>query len=108
MGNVVAVETASWEAEVNKAEGLIMVDFWAVWCGPCQMVAPIVEELATEYDGRLKVLKLNTDENQEIATKFQVMSIPSLIFFKDGQQIDKLVGAQSKQKFKETIERLLA
>ncbi len=108
MGNVVAVEAASWEDEVNKAEGLIMVDFWAVWCGPCQMVAPIVEELATEYDGRLKVLKLNTDENQEIATKCQVMSIPSLIFFKDGQQIDKLVGAQSKQKFKETIERLLA
>ncbi len=108
MGNVAAVETASWEDEVNKAEELVMVDFWAVWCGPCQMVAHIVEELATEYDGRLKVLKLNTDENQEIATKFQVMSIPSLIFFKDGQQIDKLVGAQSKQKFKETIDRLLA
>ena len=108
MGNVAAVETASWDDEVNKAGELVMVDFWATWCGPCQMVAPIVEELATEYDGRLKVLKLNTDENQEIATKFQVMSIPSLIFFKDGQQIDKLVGAQSKQKFKETIDRLLA
>lgn len=108
MGNVAAVETASWEDEVTKAEGLVMVDFWAVWCGPCQTVAPIVDELATEYDGRLKVLKMNTDENPEIATKFQVMSIPSLIFFKNGQQIDKLVGAQSKQKFKDTIDRLLA
>ena len=79
MGNVVVVQTSSWEDEVTKADGLVMVDFWAVWCGPCQMVAPIVDELATEYDGRLKVLKLNTDENPEIATQFQIMSIPSLI-----------------------------
>ena len=108
MGNVAAVETASWEDEVAKAEGLVLVDFWAEWCGPCKIVQPVVEELATEYDGRLKVVKLNTDQNPEIATKFQVMSIPSLIFFKNGEQIDKLVGAQSKQKFKETIDRLLA
>lgn len=108
MGDVAAVGTDSWDDEVTNAKGLVMVDFWAVWCGPCQMVAPIVGELAEEYAGRLKVLKLNTDDNPEIATKFHVMSIPSLIFFKDGQQIDKLVGAQSKQKFKETIDRLLS
>ena len=108
MGDVVAVGTDSWDDEVTNAKGLVMVDFWAVWCGPCQMVAPIVGELAEEYAGRLKVLKLNTDDNPEIATKFHVMSIPSLIFFRDGQQIDKLVGAQSKQKFKETIDRLLS
>ena len=108
MGDVVAVGTDSWDDEVTNAKGLVMVDFWAVWCGPCQMVAPIVGELAEEYAGRLKALKLNTDDNPEIATKFHVMSIPSLIFFRDGQQIDKLVGAQSKQKFKETIDRLLS
>ena len=108
MGDVAAVGTDSWDDEVTNAKGLVMVDFWAVWCGPCQMVAPIVGELAEEYAGQLKVLKLNTDDNPEIATKFHVMSIPSLIFFKDGQQIDKLVGAQSKQKFKETIDRLLS
>ena len=107
MGNVATVGTDSWDDEVTNVKGLVMVDFWAIWCGPCQMVAPIVGELADEYDGRLKVLKLNTDDNPEIATKFQVMSIPSLIFFKDGRQIDKIVGAQSKQKFKETIDRLL-
>ncbi len=108
MGDAISVETSSWETEVSNATELVMVDFWAVWCGPCQTIAPIVDELATEYYGRVKVLKLNTDENPEIATKFHVMSIPSLIFFKDGEPIDKLVGAQSKQKFKETIDRLLA
>ena len=85
-----------------------MVDFWAVWCGPCQMVAPIVEELAAEYDGKLKVMKLNTDENPDVAGKYGIMSIPTLLFFKGGQPIDKVVGAVPKRVLKDAIDKLLA
>jgi thioredoxin 1 len=90
-----------------KAPGLVMVDFWAVWCGPCQMVAPIVEELATEYAGKLRVMKLNTDENPEIAGRYQVMSIPTILFFRNGQVVEKLIGARPKRQFKEVIDSLL-
>jgi thioredoxin 1 len=102
------VEEASWDAEVTKAPGLVMVDFWAVWCGPCQMVAPVLEELATEYAGKVRVLKLNTDENPEIAGRYQVMSIPTIIFFKEGRPVEKLIGARPKRQFKEIIDSLLA
>lgn len=102
------VDEGSWDAEVMKAPGLVMVDFWAVWCGPCQMVAPIVEELATEYSGKVRVLKLNTDENPEIAGRYQVMSIPTIMFFKDGKPVEKLIGARPKRQFKEMIDSLLA
>jgi thioredoxin 1 len=108
MGQAVKVDSATWENEILKANELTMVDFWAAWCGPCQMIAPVVEELATEYDGRLKVAKLNTDENPEIASRYQVMGIPTLMFFKGGQMIDRVVGAASKKQFKEKIEALLA
>ncbi len=107
-GDVLKVDEATWETEVIKAPELVMVDFWAVWCGPCQMVAPIVDELAKEYAGRLKVRKLNTDENPEIAGRYQIMSIPTILFFKNGQPIEKLVGARPKQQFKEVIDSLLA
>ncbi|MBI4401992.1 MAG: thioredoxin [Nitrospirae bacterium] len=102
------VDEGSWDAEVIKAPGLVMVDFWAVWCGPCQVVAPIVEELANEYAGKLRVMKLNTDENPEIAGRYQVMSIPTILFFKYGQPVEKLVGARPKRQFKEVIDSLLA
>lgn len=102
------VDEANWDAEVMKAPGLVMVDFWAVWCGPCQMVAPIVEELASEYAGKLLVMKLNTDENPEIAGRYQVMSIPTILFFKNGRPVEKLVGARPKRQFKEVIDSLLA
>ena len=104
----VKVDEGSWDVEVLKSPGLVMVDFWAVWCGPCQMVAPIVEELATEYAGKLKVTKLNTDENPEVAGRYQIMSIPTILFFKNGQPVDKLVGARPKRQFKEVIDSLLA
>src|SRR5947209_17838301 len=84
-----------------KAAGLVMVDFWAVWCGPCQMVAPVVEELANEYAGKLQVMKLNTDENPEIAGRYQVMSIPTIMFFKDGRPVEKLTGPRPKRQFKD-------
>lgn len=107
-GDVMKVEDSTWDTEVLKAQGLVMVDFWAVWCGPCQMVAPIVDELAKDYAGKLKVLKLNTDENPEVAGRYQVMSIPTIIFFKNGQPVEKLVGARPKRQFKEAIDSLLA
>ncbi|RMH37620.1 MAG: thioredoxin [Nitrospirae bacterium] len=106
--HVTQVDASNWEAEVLKSSQPVMVDFWAVWCGPCQMVAPIIEELAQEYAGKLKVAKLNTDEAPEIAGRYQIMSIPTIIFFKDGQPVEKLIGARPKQQFKQVIDSLLA
>lgn len=107
-GNAIKVDSAGWEAQVMKASELVMVDFWAVWCGPCQMVAPIVDELAAEYAGKVRVMKLNTDENPEIAGRYQVMSIPTILFFKNGQLVEKLIGARPKRAFKEVIDSLLS
>jgi len=108
MGNAVVVSTQNWESEVLKAEGAVMVDFWAVWCGPCQAIAPVIDELAAEYHGRLKVCKLNTDENQNLAGEYQIMGIPTLLFLKGGKPVDKIVGAASKKNIKEKIDRVLA
>ncbi|MGB0911408.1 MAG: thioredoxin [Nitrospirales bacterium] len=108
MSTLVAQATAeNWETEVATSSDIVMVDFWAVWCGPCQMVAPVVEELAQEYQGKLKVMKLNTDEVPEVAGKFQIMSIPTILFFKGGEPVEKIVGARSKQQFKQVIDSLL-
>ena len=108
MSKATPVSSTTWSAEVDKAEGLVLVDFWAVWCGPCQMVGPIVDELATEYNGKLKVMKLNTDENPDVAGRYGIMSIPTLLFFKGGQAVDKVVGAVPKKILKDAIDRLLA
>jgi len=108
VAHAMKVDEGSWDTQVMKAKEVVMVDFWAVWCGPCQMVAPIVDELATEYAGKIKVMKLNTDENPEIAGKYQVMSIPTILFFRNGQPVEKLVGARPKQQFKQVIDSLLA
>jgi len=108
MSEVTKVASGGWDQEVLKANSLVMVDFWAPWCGPCKMVAPIVDELAKEYTGKVKVMKLNTDENPDIAGKYQIMGIPSLLFFREGKVVEKLVGAMSKKQFKDTIDRLLA
>jgi thioredoxin 1 len=107
VGKAIAVSATTWETEVGKANGLVLVDFWAVWCGPCQMIAPIVEELATEYDGKLKVVKLNTDESPDIAGKYGIMSIPTLLFFRNGQPVEKVVGAVPKRLLKEAVDNLL-
>ena len=95
-GDTLKVEDSTWDAEVMKASELVMVDFWAVWCGPCQMVAPIIDELAKEYAGKLKVRKLNTDENQQTAMRFGIRSIPTLLLFKGGKVVDQKVGAMPK------------
>jgi len=105
---ILDVTSSVWDAEVIKVQGLIMVDFWAPWCAPCRMVSPTVEELAKEYQGRMKFLKLNTDENPDIASKYNIMGIPTLMFFKDGRSVDSIVGAVPKQQLKSKIDSLLA
>jgi thioredoxin 1 len=86
------VDKTNFEQEVLQSDIPVMVDFWAPWCVPCRVIAPIVERLAEQYAGRLKVAKLNVDENHELAIRYQVMSIPTLIFFKNGQVIDRIIG----------------
>jgi thioredoxin 1 len=99
--------SATWDKEVLNAQGLVMVDFWAVWCGPCRMIAPTVEELAKEYTGKVKVMKLNTDENSDIASRYKIMGIPTVMFFRDGQKVDQIVGAVPKPQLKLKIDSLL-
>jgi len=97
---------ANFEQEVLKSEVPVFVDFWAPWCGPCQMMGPIVEELGGECDAaKVKIAKLDVDKNQEIAGKYQVMSVPTFLFFKGGQVADKLVGGVQKEKLKEMIDK---
>ncbi len=106
MGKYIELTNDNFDATTK--EGVVLVDFWAPWCGPCRMIAPVIEELAEEYDGKAKICKVNTDEEQEIAVKFGIRSIPTLIFMKDGQVVDQIVGAQSKQVLAEKLDSLLA
>ena len=92
----VHVTDASFASEIEQANGLVLVDFWATWCGPCQIVAPVLEQLAGEYAGRAKVAKVDVDANQATAMRFNVRSIPTLLFFKDGRHVDTVVGAVPK------------
>lgn len=96
----------NFKKEVLKVEGLVVVDFWAPWCPPCRLLKPIVEELANLYQGKIKIGKLNIDENRELAQEYEVMSIPTLIFFKEGKVVARLLGAQPKEIIKEKIDSL--
>jgi thioredoxin 1 len=96
MSNVIAVNDASFEAEVEKNDGLTIVDFWATWCGPCRMIAPILDQLAVEYEGKVKVAKLDVDANIKTGSRFNVRSIPMLLFFKGGKVVDQIIGAVPK------------
>lgn len=105
MDKYIELDAGTFEATLS--EGVSLVDFWAPWCGPCRMIAPIIEELAEDFDGKAKICKVNTDEQQEIAVKFGIRSIPTILFFKDGEKVDEVVGAQSKQAFADKINALL-
>jgi len=105
MGKYLELTGADYKATI--AEGVSLVDFWAPWCGPCRMIAPIIEELAEDFDGKAKICKVNTDEEQDIAVEFGIRSIPTIIFFKDGEMVDTVVGAQSKQALADKINELL-
>ncbi len=98
MANTMVVTDGDFEAKVEKAQGVILIDFWAEWCGPCKMIAPIVEQIAAEHSGKLTVGKLDVDSNTHTAMKYGVMSIPTLILFKDGQPVERLVGYMPKER----------
>jgi thioredoxin 1 len=98
----------NFKQEVLENKGLVVVDFWAPWCGPCGMVGPIIEELAQEYTGKVKIVKLNVDENADVAGQFSVMSLPSILFFKNGQPMKTMVGAQNKENYKQEIDQLIS
>jgi thioredoxin 1 len=103
MGNVVEITNENFEEEVLKSKGLVVVDFAAEWCGPCKRLAPIMTELAKSYDGKVKIAHLDVDNAQEIASQFGIMSVPTIVFFKDGKKIKEDVGLVPKQKLEETI-----
>ena len=107
MANEIEITDANFASEVEQSETPVLVDFWAPWCGPCKMIAPIVEEIAGEYEGKLKVGKLNTDDNQQIPTKFGIMSIPTLMLFKNGEVVERIVGAQGKEALTSKINAVL-
>ena len=98
----------NFKSEVLQSKAPVLVDFWAEWCGPCRMVAPVVEKIAQDYAGKLKVGKLNVDDHSEIPTQYGVQSIPTLLIFKGGQEANRLVGFQSEQKLKSVIDSVLS
>jgi thioredoxin 1 len=104
---IVHVNDGTFDAEILKSDRPALVDFWAPWCGPCRAIAPVLEELAEEYKGRLTVAKVNVDENRKLAGNHGVMSIPTMILFKDGKVLDKLIGLVPKERLKELMDKAL-
>jgi len=104
---VISVTNDTFDQNVLQSQGIVMVDFWATWCGPCKIVAPVVEELAKEYEGRAAFAKVNTDENPDLASRYNIRGIPTLIFFKGGKVMDQIVGAVPKAQLKSKLDSLI-
>ena len=106
-GSISTLSASTFDEVVGSASEPVLVDFWAEWCGPCKMIAPILQEIAEEQDGKLKIVKLNVDDAPDVAMKYQVMSIPTLIVFKDGVEVNRLVGARGKAQLLESLAAFL-
>jgi len=105
--NILQVTDSSFEQDVIKAQAPVLVDFWAPWCGPCKMIAPVLEELVTKYEGRLKVAKINVDENTAVAAQMGVRSIPMLVLFKEGKAVESVVGARPLEELETLVNKWL-
>jgi len=107
MSDAVQISDGTFEEEVLKSDVPVVVDFWAPWCGPCKMIAPILEEFAETYDGKLKVVKLDVDLNPKISSQYKIMSIPALLFFKNGELVEQVIGALPKAQLQKYVDKVL-
>ena len=108
MKKIIEITDQNFKTEVLDSEKVVLVDFWAPWCGPCRMVGPVIEQVAENMDGKMKFGKLNTDENQKTAMDFQIMAIPTLLIFKDGKEIDRIIGFKSKDQLEDQLNSIIS